>query len=178
MVAPKIDMDKVKDEIKEVKNEHPDWDPKNNIEENPFIVGDLPKLYAKLNIKESDFGKKAEVFDVSDNAQVIKARAELDDAMKRAMSAKKGSAEARVAWDEVEELEASVSHLKDRLQNEVPSNIKEIRTQIKQTLEEIESLKDKQRVAYDTLEELDAALSHAMKKKAPKVAKNMEFIKA
>jgi hypothetical protein len=46
---------------------------------------------------------------------VIKARALLDEAIARAMAATKGSKDANVAWDDVEELEASISHLRDRL---------------------------------------------------------------
>lgn len=135
-------------------------------------------MYANLGIEESDFDKKAEVYDVSDHPQVIQARALLDEAMNRATSAAKGSKESQVAWDDVEELEASISHLKDRLQTEVPSSITSLRTEIAKTLEEIDTLDNKKKACYDSLEELDAALSHAMKKKAPKVAENMEFIKA
>lgn len=97
--------------------------------------------------------------------------------MKRATEAKKGSKESQVAWDDVEEIEASISHLKDRLQTEVPTSITNLRTEIAKTLEEIETLDKQKKACYDTLEELDAALSHAMKQKAPKVAENMEFIK-
>jgi hypothetical protein len=120
-------------------------------------------MYAKLGIEESDFGKKAEVYDVSDHPQVVQARALLDEAMKRATKAEKGSKESQVAWDDVEELEASISHLKDRLQTEVPSSITNLRTEIAKTLEEINTLDNKKKACYDTLEELDAALSHAMK---------------
>jgi chromosome segregation ATPase len=94
---------------------------------------------------------------------VIKARALLDEAMKRATEAKKGSKESQVAWDDVEEIEASISHLKDRLQTEVPTSITNLRTEIAKTLEEIETLDKQKKACYDTLEELDAALSHAMK---------------
>ena len=177
LVGPKVDMEQVKKEIKEVRKEHPEWENR-NVEEHPFVEGELPELYAKLGIEESDFGKKAEIYDVSDHPQVIKARAELDAAMKRAMAAKKGSDEAKVAWDDVEELEASVSHLKDRLQTEVPSSISRLRTEIAKTVEEIADLDRQKKACFDTLEELDAALSHAIKQKAPKVAENLELIKS
>lgn len=134
-------MDKVKEEMEQVRKEHPDWENKNKSnDQNPFIEGDLPEMYAKLGIEESDFGKKAEVYDVSDHPQVVQARALLDEAMKRATEAEKGSKESKVAWDDVEELEASISHLKDRLQTEVPSTITNLRTEIAKTLEEINTL--------------------------------------
>ena len=86
-----------------------------------------------------------------------------------------------IASKEIEELAASLSHLKEKLQREVPANITNLRTQIKQTLEEIKTLEkgsSEARAAYDTLEELDAALSHSMKRAAPKVAENIDFIKS
>ena len=70
LIEPKFDMKALQKEIQEVKNEHPDWETKlkelNDTKE-PFVVGELPEVYARLGIEESDFGKKAEVFDVSDD---------------------------------------------------------------------------------------------------------------
>jgi hypothetical protein len=60
-------MTKLKQEIKEIRDEHPEWETVKKTSDTPFIEGDLPELYAKLGITESDFGKKAEVFDVSDD---------------------------------------------------------------------------------------------------------------
>ena len=69
-----------------------------------------------MGINEHEWGKKAEIYDVSDEPEIIKARAILEEALERAKKTQEGSNEAKLAWDEVEELEASISHLRTKLQ--------------------------------------------------------------
>lgn len=179
ITLPEEDMFKVNAEIVQIINDHPEW--VNHEGDILFKVnGDLPSIYAKLDINEHAWGKKPEFYDVSNEPEIVKARVILDEALKRAKSAKEGSSEAKVAWDDVEEIEASISHIRDRLQTIVPKEIQTIRANIKEAMEKATAApkgSSEAAIAWETVEELDAALSHAIKKRAPKVASNMEFVK-
>lgn len=85
-------MKKIVKVINDTITEHPELGEKAEL---PKVEGDLPAVFAKLGVSEYDFQKEPEIYDVSDEPEIVRIRGFLDEAIARAESLPKGSDEAK-----------------------------------------------------------------------------------